>query len=117
MAASTSSSAAIVQVQSGSASINNGQGFTRVSSGTYAAPGDSVMVGPNGSALLVYEDGCQQNIAPGAVVTISATSPCSGAGNGGGGQPGLVLGAMAVAGGVGGAVILSSDNDHHPASP
>jgi hypothetical protein len=115
MAASTSPSAAIVQVQSGSASINNGQGFVRVSSGTYAGPGDSAMVGPNGNAVIVYEDGCQQNVAPGAVVTISATSPCTTAGNG---QPGFVLGALAVAGGVGGAVILSSDNDHyHPASP
>jgi hypothetical protein len=75
------------------------------------------MVGPDGSAMLVYEDGCQQNIAPGAVVTISATSPCSAQAGDGGGQPALVLGAMAVAGGVGGAVILSSDNDHHPASP
>jgi hypothetical protein len=75
------------------------------------------MVGKNGSAIVVYEDGCQQKVAPGAVVTIWTASPCSGAG-GVAGQPGLVLGAMAVAGGVGGAVILSSDNDHHhPASP
>jgi hypothetical protein len=70
------------------------------------------MAGPSGSAEIVYDDGCRVKVDPGAVVTVGATSSCKAAAV----SPELVLGAVAVAGGVGAAIILSSD-DNKPASP
>jgi hypothetical protein len=69
--------AAVVQPGSGNLTINQGQGFKPVTSASNANVGDSVMVGPGGSATVVYEDGCKVNVQPGAVTTIAALSPCA----------------------------------------
>jgi hypothetical protein len=71
------------------------------------------MAGAHGGAEIVYDDGCRMKVDPGSVIRVSDTSPCQFGFNG----SNLLLGAAAVAGGVGAAVILNSDNDHHPASP
>ncbi len=39
------------------------------------------MVGPGGSATVVYEDGCKVDIRPGAVTTIAPLSPCASGSN------------------------------------
>jgi hypothetical protein len=39
--------------------------------------GDSIMVGPGGSATVVYDDGCKVNVQPGAVTAIAPLSPCA----------------------------------------
>jgi len=39
------------------------------------------MVGPGGSATVVYEDGCKINVKPGAVTTIASLSPCASGSN------------------------------------
>jgi hypothetical protein len=39
------------------------------------------MVGPGGSATVVYEDGCKVAVQPGAVTTIAPLSPCTSGSN------------------------------------
>ena len=57
--------------------VNQGQGFQPVNSRIDANVGDSVMVGPGGSASVVYGDGCTVDVQPGAVTTIAPLSPCA----------------------------------------
>jgi hypothetical protein len=123
-------SAATVTSLSGHVSINRGSGFTRLSTDTSAKPGNRIMVGPSGSAEIVYDDGCRENVNPGSVVTVAQTSPCQRANanvHSGSLKDGpapqaavsydhLLLGAAVVAGGVGAAIYLSG-NDNNPASP
>jgi len=35
------------------------------------------MVGPNGRAVIAYNDGCTVNVEPGTVKTIAPLSPCA----------------------------------------
>ena len=69
--------AAVVQPGLGNLTINQGQGFKPVTTAVNANVGDSVMVGPGGSATVVYEDGCKVDVRPGAVTTIAPLSPCA----------------------------------------
>jgi hypothetical protein len=46
-----------------------------------AKVGDAVMVGPGGTATVVYDDGCKVNVQPGAVITIESLSPCTSGSN------------------------------------
>jgi hypothetical protein len=69
--------AATLQSGQGDLLVNQGQGFQRVEGRVDANVGDSVMVGPNGSATLSYEDGCQVQVQPGSVTTIGTLSPCA----------------------------------------
>jgi hypothetical protein len=70
-------SAATVGSVTGEVSVNRGDGFRRISSSSTAQPGDSVMVGANSSAQVSYDDGCVVNVNPGAVYTVTETSPCA----------------------------------------
>jgi hypothetical protein len=121
--------AAIVEPGYGDLTINQGQGFKPVTSRSSANIGDSVMVGPSGSATLTYEDGCKVNVQPGAVVTVAPLSPCASGSNAQTGPNyypdsdndplwGWVVGILA-AGGLG-AAIWQASKDHgntQPASP
>jgi hypothetical protein len=73
--------AAVVQPGFGNLTINRGQGFKPVTAAVNANVGDSVMVGPGGSAIVVYEDGCKVDVRPGAVTTIAPLSPCASGSN------------------------------------
>jgi hypothetical protein len=121
--------AAIVEPGYGDLTINQGQGFKPVASRSNANIGDSVMVGPGGSATLTYEDGCKVNVQPGAVVTVAPLSPCAAGSNAQTGPNyypdrdndplwGWVVGGLA---GVGlGIAIWQASKDHgntQPASP
>jgi hypothetical protein len=75
--AASPSWAAVVEPGVGNLTINQGQGFKPVTSQVNTNVGDSVMVGPGGSATIVYEDGCKVNVKPGAVTTIAPLSPCA----------------------------------------
>ena len=68
---------ATVEPGQGSLLVNQGQGFQPVNSRIDANVGDSVMVGPGGSASVVYGDGCSVDVQPGAVTTIAPLSPCA----------------------------------------
>jgi hypothetical protein len=69
--------AAVLEPGIGDLTINQGQGFKPVTSSATANVGDSVMVGPGGSATIVYDDGCKVGVKPGAVATIAPLSPCA----------------------------------------
>jgi hypothetical protein len=109
-------SAATVTSVSGGVSLNRGSGFTRISSGTSASPGDLVMAGPSGHAVIVYADGCREKVEPGSVVTVADfASPCK---TGYFTDDGLLLGAAVVIGGGVGIYFATQGHDHdHPASP
>ena len=77
MLLSSSTWAATVEPGQGNLAINQGQGFQPVNNRIDANVGDSVMVGPNGAATVVYGDGCTVNVQPGAVTTIAPLSPCA----------------------------------------
>jgi hypothetical protein len=65
----------------GELSINQGHGFKHVTRRINAKVGDSVMVGPGGTATVVYDDGCKVNVQPGAVISIESLSPCASGAN------------------------------------
>lgn len=69
--------AAVVQSVEGQVQINRGNGFERITGAVNAQPGDRVMVSPQGSAELVYPDGCVANIRAGSVVSVRTQSPCT----------------------------------------
>ena len=69
--------AAMIEPGYGELTINQGQGFTPVTSRTSANVGDTVMVGAAGNAAIVYDDGCRVPVQPGAVATIAPLSPCA----------------------------------------
>jgi hypothetical protein len=69
--------AAVLEPGTGDLTINQGQGFKPVTGSATANVGDSVMVGPGGSATIVYDDGCKVGVKPGAVATIAPLSPCA----------------------------------------
>src|SRR5208282_1311118 len=77
MLLSSSTWAATIEPGQGNLAINQGQGFQPVNSRIDANVGDSVMVGPNGAATVVYGDGCTVNVQPGAVTTVAPLSPCA----------------------------------------
>lgn len=81
MLLSGSAWAATLQPGQGTLSVNQGQGFQPVNNRIDANVGDSVMVGPNGSATVVYDDGCTVDVQPGSVTTIAPLSPCASGSN------------------------------------
>jgi hypothetical protein len=120
--------AATLEPGQGNLSINQGQGFKPVNNRIDANVGDSVMVAPGGTATVVYDDGCQVNVAAGVVTTIAPLSPCASGSyaQDNGGVPGLNLGAdslavgagvLGVAGFVGYEASQSTNNSSGPASP
>jgi LPXTG-motif cell wall-anchored protein len=89
--------AATVGSIQGEVSVNRGDGFRRVTGSSSAKTGDSVMVGSGSSAQVSYEDGCVVNVNPGAVYTVTQTSPCASGANETP-QTGITTGQMAVGG-------------------
>ena len=62
---------------SGGVLVNHGAGFVAISGAQELQPGDLVMVKPDGTAAIVYPDGCTVSVKKGAIATISAKSPCT----------------------------------------
>lgn len=73
----TACSAATVEPVQGQLSVNDGRGFESVSRRTVVKVGDSVMVSPDGAAVVAYPDGCKVDVKPGTVMTIAPLSPCA----------------------------------------
>lgn len=57
--------------------VNRGKGFTEIRRPVRLRVGSSVMVGPNGGAVIAYNDGCTVNVKPGTVKSIDPISPCA----------------------------------------
>ena len=116
--------AATLQPIEGKISVNTGAGFQPVSGEVNIKTGDTVMVSPEGSARIIYADGCAINVRPGAVVTIGQGSPCAAVPMGLTKTKDtipadhyLIGGALVVGAVVGGIVLLNDDDDKKPASP
>ena len=63
----------------GAVSVNRGYGFKPASVGSALAPGDRVRVG-DGSADIVYENGCATHILPQQVAVVLSAPPACGVG-------------------------------------
>jgi hypothetical protein len=104
----------------GDVTINQGDGFRRVTTTMQVNAGDAVMVGPGDSAWLVYPD-CTVEVKPGAVVTITELSPCEAPSDIAPTQfsvnNGMALGTLVVGGGIVGAILLLNKSNDKPASP
>ena len=103
--------------------LNTGGGYKAITQPVEVKPGDSILVNPDGLAQLAYDNCATYEIKPGDVVYVAEkdTVPCAGgavdgAGLGGLGTNGLVIGGIAVAVGVGIVVGVSSGSDS-PSSP
>jgi hypothetical protein len=77
MLLSSSTWAATIVPGQGDLAINQGSGFQPVNSRVDANVGDSIMVGPGGTATVAYSDGCTVTVQPGAVTTVDPISPCA----------------------------------------
>jgi len=104
--------AAVIEPGIGDLSINQGQGFKPITGSTTANVGDSVMVGPGGSATIVYDDGCKVNVKPGAVASIAPLSPCASGSNAGpDDSTGWIIGGTLFAIGIGAAAYEASKSN------
>jgi len=125
--------AAAITTPLGAATLNQVQGEVLVSHGSGYQPvngtielqaGDSVIANPGSSAQIVYGETCHQEVQAGSVVFIEESAPCAtqsqtqeaaqGAGEATSATAGiagvdtttLIVGGVAVAGGVGAAIAL-----------
>jgi hypothetical protein len=99
--------------------VNRGAGYEFARSSVEVAPGDMIIPNAGGNAQLVYADGCNVLVEAGSLITVRQSSPCAGKDNAGafGLTPStLVIGAVAIGGGVGAAVLFGKGGDK-PASP
>ena len=104
-----------VQNAGGPVSVNSGDGFRPIQGGAQVQPGDVVMAGAGGQAEIVFDNGCRVILPAGNTVTIPAEPPaCTPGSTFGDGT--YILGAVAIAGVIAGALILSG-NDSGPSSP
>ena len=105
--------AATLEPGQGNLFVSQGQGFQQVNSRIDTNVGDSVMVGPGGSASVVYGDGCRVDVQPGAVTTIAPLSPCASGSYAQAnptpclGDPMQTAGCVIIAGGVGAIIYLA----------
>lgn len=117
--------AATLQPGQGNLSINQGSGFQPVNARVDAKVGDSVEVTSGGSATLIYEDGCQVQVQPGAVISVMPLSPCASgsfAQDNTNNNAGMAIGAVVVMGGIAAGLIYegtksTNNTSGSPASP
>jgi hypothetical protein len=118
---STGALATTVEVVQPQVFVNRGDGYKPETKTSGVSAGHIVMAAPNGSAKIVYDDGCVVEVQPGAVVSVYETSPCqaqtgavdtsSQVAAGSGSRRGYILAGVVVAGVVGGVFALTSGGD------
>jgi hypothetical protein len=105
---------------SGDVFVDRGAGYQQISGPTEVKAGDVVMAIVGSTATIRYSNGCLQPVNVGAVAVVSEVPPCAGdaAATGPGIDSTIVLGGLAVAGGVAAVIALSGgDGNDPPASP
>ncbi len=119
--ASGAEAALLTNIQ-GAVMVNRGAGFSPAGNVAEVAPGDRVRAG-QGSADIVYENGCSVKVGPGQMAVVLAAAPnCQGGLKDGAAEETgvstgtLVIGGLVVAGGIGAGIALSQNNGK-PASP
>lgn len=104
-------------IQGGILVSQGGSGYRLATGPAQLSVGDTVLANPGGSAQVAYDDGCVVVIKPGMVFTVTDISPCK-AGQttqtAGSNWP-LILGGVAVAGGLG--LALAGGGGGGPGSP
>jgi hypothetical protein len=115
LAGGASQAASLESIQ-GEVLIDRGGGFDSVGGPTSLDPGNTVIVNPGGSAVVVYSDECKVPVQPGAVLTVAKYPPCGG-GGGSFNSTTLLIGGAVIGLGAGAAVLLTSGGDDNPASP
>lgn len=116
----TNAEAALLTNTEGSVTVNHGDGFQPAQTGAVIIPGDRVRTG-QGSADIVYDNGCVVRVGPQQMVAVLVTPPvCSGGGlkdaivEDTGPSTGLLLvGGLLIGGGIAGGILLTQK----PASP
>lgn len=106
--------AATVSPIEGTTSLNRGGGFKRITQETAAGPQDRVMTGANGSARIVYDNGCVVTLSNNQSVSVGDAPDCRTAWHED--HRLLAIGAVAAAG-AGLAIALSDDDHHHRRKP
>ena len=101
-------SAATVNVNNGTVSINGGKPVSR---SAQVKVGDTVTAGPNGSATIVYADNCTMRVGAGTSVSVTNDDHCA-LGLAGVGGTGLQFGAALVASTVGIGIAISQKDGH-----
>jgi len=118
----TSAQAAVLANVDGAVSVNDGGGFQPATEGAVLAAGERIRTG-NGSAEIVYDNGCSMKVGPQqAVAVLSSPPPCNGASLKDGlvaapaetSAPVLLGGLIVVGGAIGLAVALSSSGSKQP---
>jgi hypothetical protein len=74
---SWAATSATVDPSKGVVLVNRGKGFSQIKQPAKVKVGNSVMVGPEGAAIIAYADGCTVDVKPGTVETVGALSPCA----------------------------------------
>ncbi len=108
--------AALLTNVQGTVTVNRGAGFAPASGGSIIAPGDRVRVA-EGSAEIVYDNGCVVKLGPGQVVAVLYTPPACQSGTGGDDTAVYVAGGGLLLGGAIAGGILLSQGNHKAASP
>lgn len=112
----SSAQASLLTGIAGSVSLNTGEGFKPVTEATSVSPGDRVRTG-NGSAEIVYDNGCSVKIGAGQVVLVLTAAPTCSSENGSfPSMATLAVGGLVVVGGIGAAVLFTGSSSK-PASP
>jgi len=126
VAAVGSAQAALLTNVSGDVFVNRGQGFVAIAAPTTLEEGDRVRTSAGGSAQVVYNENCAVSLSagqafvvrnPSAICNQPASNNAANNPFAGGNAPVLIIGGLAVAGGIGLAVALGGDDDDKPASP
>jgi hypothetical protein len=99
-------------VPSGGVAISHGEGFRQITGQTPVAVGDAVVASPGGSAKIVYDDGCTEEVKPGDIATVKPASPCSPGAYVAPAHPArpYIIGAAIVGGVVTAAVLIGGNN-------
>lgn len=79
-ASATDATAAQLGAVKGSVMVSHGAAFAKAGAGAALKAGDRIVASDNSSAELRYADGCVVNLAPQAMATVGAKSPCVGSG-------------------------------------
>ncbi len=119
--ASSAEAALLTNVQ-GTVTVNRGDGYSPAGAGSVILPGDRVRAG-EGSADIVYENGCTMRVGPGQTsIVLYAAPDCNGGSKDAAVDTGISTGTLLIGGVlvVGGAVaggIALSQTSSKPASP
>jgi len=93
--------------------VSHGEGFRQITEQTTVVVGDAVIASPGGSAKIVYDDGCTEEVKPGDIATVKPASPCNPGAYVAPSHPArpYIIGAAIIGGVVTAAVLIGGNNN------